>query len=88
MCYLRTNTRITYEKRKPERGGHYMLKYLHEHFVSHGQKGLITDVEVIFINKTDSFNPTKKAKFWRTKLNTLALDGLNVDEGLLMSSLL
>ena len=44
------------------------------------QNGLINDVEIIFIDKTDPSDPTRIEDFWRTKLKTLAPYGFNVEE--------
>ena len=57
-----------------------MQKYLHEQFLNEGHSGLINDVEIIFINKTDSSDPTRTEGFWKTKLQTLVIYGLNVEE--------
>ena len=46
-----------------------MQRYLHEHFLSKGCDGLINDVEIIFIDKTNTSDPTKR-EFWRTKVKT------------------
>ena len=58
----------------------YMQKYLHEHFLNEDDNGLINDVEILFIDKTDPLDPTTKEELWRTKLKTLALYGFNVEE--------
>ena len=49
-------------------------------FLSEGHNGLIYDVEIIFIDKADPSDPTRREEFWRTKLKTLAPYGLNVEE--------
>ena len=49
-----------------------MQKYLHEHFLSEGHNGFIYDAEIIFIDKTDQSEHTRREEFWRTKLKTLA----------------
>ena len=49
-------------------------------FLSEGYNGLIDDIEIIFIDKTDPSEPTKREQFWRTKLKTLASYGLDVEE--------
>ena len=67
-------------QRKSKGGEDCIQKYLHGHFLSEGHNGLINDVEIIFIDKTDQWDPTRKAEFWRTKLKTLAPCGLNVEE--------
>ena len=60
--------------RKAERGEDCMQKYFHDH------NGLINDVEIVFIDKTDLSDTTRKGEFWRNKLKTLALYGLNMEE--------
>ena len=57
-----------------------MQKYFHDHFSSEGHNGLINDVEIDFIDKTDPSDPTRIEKFWRNKLKTLTPYGLNVKE--------
>ena len=57
-----------------------MQRYLHEHFLSKDHDGLINDVEINFVDKTDPSDPTRKEEFQRTKLKTLAPYGLNVEE--------
>ena len=57
-----------------------MQRYLHEHFLSKDHNGLINDVEINFVDKTDPSDPTRKEEFQRTKLKTLAPYGLNVEE--------
>ena len=49
-------------------------------FLSEGYNGLIDDIEIIFIDKTDPSEPTRREQFWRTKLKTLASYGLDVEE--------
>ena len=53
-----------------------MQKYLHDHFLSEGHNGLINDVEIIFIDKTDPLDPSRIEEFWKTS----TLYGLNVEE--------
>ena len=70
-----------------EREEDCIQRYLHEHFLSKGHNGLINDIEIIFIDKTDPSDPARREEFWRTKLKTFAPYSLNVEEWLLMSSL-
>ena len=74
-------------QRKAEREEDCMWKRPREHFLSEGHNGLINDVEVIFIDKTDPSDPARWEEFWITKLRTVAPYGLNVEEWILMSSL-
>ena len=62
------------------RGEDCMQRYLHEHFISEGHNGLINDVEIFFIDKTDPSDPTRREELWRTKLKILAPYRLNVEE--------
>ena len=55
-------------------------KYFHEHFLSHDHNGLINDIEIIFIDKTDPPYPTRREEFWPAKLKTLAPNGPNIEE--------
>ena len=57
-----------------------MQKYFHGHFSSEGHNGLINDVEIVLIDKTDPSDPTRREELWRNKLKTLAPYGLNVEE--------
>ena len=65
-----------------ERGEDCMQKYFHDHFLSEDHNGLINDVEIVFINKTDPSDPTRREEFWRNRLKSLAPYGLNVEEQL------
>ena len=67
-------------QRKAERGEDHMQKYLHDHFLSEDHDGLLNNVYIIFIDKTDPSDPERREEFWRTKLRTLAPLGLNVEE--------
>ena len=40
-----------------------MQKYFHDHLLSEGHNGLIDDVEIVFIDKTDPSDPTRREKF-------------------------
>ena len=57
-----------------------MQKYFHDHFLSKGHNGMINDVEIVFIDKTDPSDPTRREEFWRNKLKTLVAYGLDVEE--------
>ena len=58
-----------------------MQRYLHEHFLIEGHNSLINGIEIIFIDKTNPSDTTRREEFQRTKLKkTLAPFGLNVEE--------
>ena len=57
-----------------------MQKYVHDLFLSVGRNSLINDVEIVFNNKTDPSDPTRREEFWRNKIKTLAPYGLNVEQ--------
>ena len=67
-------------QRKAERGEDHMQKYLHDHFLSEDHDGLVNNVVIIFIDKTDPSDPERREEFWRTKLRTFAPHGLNIEE--------
>ena len=50
-------------------------------FLSEDHNGLIEDCEIIFIDKTDPSDPTRREYFWMRVLKTTAPLGLNIDEG-------
>ena len=50
-------------QRKPDGGEDCMQRYLHEHFLSKDHDGLINDVEINFVDKTDPSDPTRKEEF-------------------------
>ena len=57
-----------------------MQKYFHYYFLSECHNGLINNVEIIFIDKTDPSYPSRRDEFRRSKLKTLAPYGLNIEE--------
>ena len=65
---------------KAERGEDHMQKYLHAHFLSKDRDGLLNNVEITLIDKTDPSDPERREEFWRTKLRTLAPLGLNIEK--------
>ena len=54
------------------RGEDCMQNYFHDHFLSEGHNGLINDDGIVFNDKTDPSDPTRREQFWRNKLKTLA----------------
>ena len=47
-------------QRKAERGEDCIQKYFYDHFLREGHNGLINDVEIVLICKTDPSEPTKR----------------------------
>ena len=52
--------------------------YFHQHFLSKDNHGLLEGCEIIFIDKTDFSDPTKREFFWMYNLKTFAPLGLNI----------
>ena len=69
-------------QKKGERAEDCMQKHFYDHYLSEGHNGLINDLEIVFIDKNDSSDPTRREEFWRNKLKTLVSFGLNVEEQL------
>ena len=57
-----------------------MQNNLHVHFLSEDRDGLLNNVEITLIDKTDPSDPERRGEFWRTKLRTLAPLGLDIEE--------
>ena len=56
-----------------------MQQHLHEHFYSEGHNGLLRNVSISLIDKTDGFQPKTRENYWMRTLKTLAPLGLNVE---------
>ena len=78
--YIILNIYAYIYERKAERGEDHMQKYLHDHFLSEDHDGLLNNVEITLIDKTDPSDPERREEFWRTKLRTLAPLDLNIEE--------
>ena len=57
-----------------------MQKDLHDHFLSEDHDGLLSNIEITFIDKTDPSDPERREEVWRTKLRALAPLVLNIEE--------
>ena len=57
-----------------------LQEHLFEHFDSEENSGLLNEVPVTLIDKTDGKNPFKREHYWRHTLKTLASLGLNVED--------
>ena len=55
--------------------------YFHQHFLCDGHNGLMDDSEIIFIDKTNPSDPTRREFFWMRVLKNIVPLGLNIDEG-------
>ena len=51
-------------QRKAKRGEDHTQKYFHEHFLNHDHNGLINEIEIILIGKTDQSDHTRREEFW------------------------
>ena len=50
----------------------YANIYFYDRFLSEIRNGLINDVEIVFIDKTDSSDLTRREELWSIKLKTFA----------------
>ena len=41
---------------------------MHQHFLGNGHNGLVSDCEIVLIDKTDTAEPTRREAFWISKL--------------------
>ena len=49
-------------------------------FLSEDHDGLLNNVEITLIDKTDPSDPERREEFWKTNLYTLAPLGLSIEE--------
>ena len=57
-----------------------MQGHLYEHIYPDGHNGLLEDVAITLIDKTDGRDPKNRENYWMRTMKTLALDGLNIEE--------
>ena len=57
-----------------------MQEHLFRRFSSAGYNGVLNDVSVTFMDKTDLSDPLKGETFWRETLMTMAPYGLNIEK--------
>ena len=50
-------------KEKLREGRTCMQKYLHKYFLREGHNGLINEVDIVFVDKTDPSDPTRGEEF-------------------------
>ena len=73
-----TGYRQNYEE--ATNGRYHTQQDFHAHFMRGDHSGLLKDAELILIDKTNSFSPKIREKFWIKKLETLHPNGLNISE--------
>ena len=66
--------------RKALRNENHFQSVIHSHFMSPGHTSMKEDVSIILIDKTDSFYPKNREKFWIDRLCTLSPYGINTSE--------
>ena len=64
-------------QRKASMGVDVPQRHLHEHFLGEGHTGLLNDVEIRLIDKTDPSQPTSRELYWIERLKTQYPQGLN-----------
>ena len=69
-----------YFHRKHSRKESCMQEHLFKHFNSMGHNGLLNNVSITLIDKTDGKNPKKREDYWRRTLKTYSPFGLNVED--------
>ena len=77
---IKWNNSKSYQRNAAD-GGTPIQNYFHQHFLSDGHNGSMNGWEIIFIDRTDSSDPTRKKFVWMRVRKTMAPFGLNVDEG-------
>ena len=53
--------------------------YFHSHFLQEKHNGLISDCDIIIIDKTDAAEPTIRERYWINRLKTMHPLGLNLE---------
>ena len=66
--------------RKAFRNEPHFQRGVHAHFLLPGHTSILKDVNITFIDKTDSIFPKKREKFWIDTLRTLSPEGFNESE--------
>ena len=78
-CRYRWNNYKAYHK-KAVNNEAYTQMFFHQHFFGNGHDGLISDCEIVLIDKTDPADrPTRLEAFWISKLKTMHPLGLNIE---------
>ena len=58
-----------------------MQKYLHDQFLNEDHDGLLNQIKITLIDKTDTLDTGIRGEYQKTKLSTvLALPPLNIEE--------
>ena len=66
--------------RKFDRKESCMQEHPYKHFSSPGHRGLLNDVSVTLIDKTDRSDPKKREDYWIKTLKTMAPYGLHIED--------
>ena len=67
-------------KRKYLRKELCIQQHLSEHFSGEGCNSFLNDAYIIFIDKTDPKDPSKREHYWRHTVKTMEPQGLNVED--------
>ena len=54
-------------------------QFLQNHFLQDDHRGFLEDADVILIDKTQAYDPTKREYYWMRTLKSLHSDGLNLE---------
>ena len=65
---------------KFQRGERCVQENLFWHFYSEGHECFLKDVPITLIDHTDASDPKKTENYWMRNLETLELDGLNIED--------
>ena len=75
----RWNNYVTCQRNASNGGSPPQLSF-HLHFLGPDHNGLVNDIEISFIDKTDPSDPLKREKYWIDILETMSPKGLNEGE--------
>ena len=65
---------------KYKRGEPCMQQHFDEHFYRDGRNGFLENVAITLIDKTDGKDPENRENYWMRILETVALDGLIIED--------
>ena len=76
---LRWNNYVSCQK-KAAAGGTPPQAAFHNHFLQENHRGLVNDVKITIIDKTDASDPLTRERFWIDKIETMTPQGLNTED--------